>query len=123
MRGVDDDGQSPGPEFVREGQERVGNVAGERDGLLDRIDEDRECFRFRPALHAEHFFDRGEIERIGRKGVESIGGHADDTSTADEAGGVVHHRRLGSLRRNFQDFDGQIFSRGGLSPALSGKLP
>lgn len=96
MSGVNDDRESARPEFVRESKKRVRNIAHERDGLLDGVDQNRERFRFRAAFNAEDFLDGREIERIGGESVEGIRGHADHTAAADEAGGVVHHRRLGS---------------------------
>ena len=50
MRGVDDQRQRAGPEFVREREKGVGNVADQRDRLLDRIHQNRQRVRFRAAL-------------------------------------------------------------------------
>ena len=51
---------APGQNFVREGQKCVGNVASQHHGRLDRIHENRQGARFRPALHLKNPLDGGQ---------------------------------------------------------------
>jgi hypothetical protein len=83
----DDERQRARPEFVREGEKCVGHLAGEGDRLLNRTDENRQSFRLGAALDAKDLLDGGEIEGVGRKGVERVCRHGYDTAALDEAGG------------------------------------
>lgn len=90
MSGFDDQSEAAGPEFIREGEETIGDIADEGYGLFDGVDEDRESFGFGAALGAKDGFDRGEVEGIDGEAVESVGGNADDFAALDETGGVLH---------------------------------
>lgn len=65
MGGIDNDRERPGPELVRKGEESVGNVTRELDGLFDRIDQDRQRPILGAAFDLEDTFDRRQIEWIG----------------------------------------------------------
>ena len=82
-----DERQRAGPEFMRESEKWMRGVANQSDRLLDGTDENRKSFRFRAAFHAKNLFDGREIERVGGKCVERVGGHGDDAAPLDEAGG------------------------------------
>lgn len=83
----DDQRQRARPEFMREREKPVRHLASEGDRLFDRTDENRQSFRFGAALDAKDLFDGGEVEGVGRKGVERVGRHGYDTAALDEAGG------------------------------------
>ncbi len=89
MSCFDDESESAGPKFICETEKSVGHIARESDGLFDGVDEDRESAGFGARLELENAFDGVEIERVGGKAVESVGGNGDDAAALDEAGRVV----------------------------------
>lgn len=101
MSGFDDESETAGPEFIGESEETVRDVADERYGLFDGVDEDRESFGFGAALGAKDGFDRGEVEGIDGKAVESVGGNADNFAALDETSGVLHQMIFRRFGRNF----------------------
>jgi len=82
----------------------VRNAAHQRDGLLDRIHEDRKRPRFRAPLQQKNPFDSVEIERIRAQAVKGVRGNGDDAPAANEARCVVDDVRLGRFRRDLEDF-------------------
>ena len=98
MSGFDDERERTGPEFVRKCEKHIGNIANERDGLLDGIDQNGQSFRFRTALDAENFLDRGEVQGVGSEPIKRVGRNADDAAAPDEARGIVNDSLLRGFR-------------------------
>ena len=78
VRGVNDDGERPGPAGLGETKEIVRKIFREDLGVDQRANENRKSAMLGTALDAKDFFDGGEIDRVGGESVKRIGGDGDD---------------------------------------------
>lgn len=97
---VEDDGERTRPEGFGEAKEIVGELASENAGVMDGVDEDGKGPGFGAALDTKDLVDGGEIDGIGGKGVERIGGNGDDSAAIEPTSSVTDKAGIGRIRAN-----------------------
>jgi hypothetical protein len=107
VRSVNNNRERAGPASFRETVEIIGQFAGENQGLVDGIDENREGTRFEAAFDTKDLVDGVEIDGIGCESVERIGRNGDNRAALQPASGILHHACIGALGIELQDFSRQ----------------
>jgi hypothetical protein len=103
IRGVNNNGERSGPAGLRETKEIVGKIAGKHLGVNERTDEDGKSLGLGTSFNAEDFVDGGEIDGIGSKGVESVGGNGHNCAAIQPTGCVANDVRVGMRGVNLQN--------------------
>ena len=98
MRSFYYESESTGPELVSQRQKHIGDFTDQTNGLLNRIDKNRQGFGLRSAFDLEDSFDGGEIERIGGKSVKRVSSDTYDATALDEGGGIIDDMTLRCFR-------------------------
>jgi hypothetical protein len=99
--GVQNDGERAGPESVGQAVEIVGEFAGENVGVMNGIDEDGKGFGFGATLDAENFVDGCEVDGIGGKSVEGVGGNGNNRTAIEPASCVTDEAGIRRIRAEF----------------------
>ena len=96
--GVENDGERAGPESVGETIEIVGKIASENVRVVNGVDEQRKSFGFGTSFDAEDFVDGGEVDGIGGKSVERVGGNRDHRAAIEPTSRVTDEARIRRIR-------------------------
>jgi hypothetical protein len=105
--GFDDDGEGAGPETFGEAVE--GGVAGtgERIGVGDVGDEERERLVAGTLLDLVDAVDGAEIDGVDGEPVEGVSGKSDDLAGIEGGGDTLDERGLGLVGMDAEDFGRQ----------------
>ncbi len=95
---VENDGERAGPESLGETIEIVGKIASENVRVVNGVDEQRKSFGFGASFDAEDFVDGGEVDRIGSKSVERVGGNRDHRAAIEPTSRVTDEARIRRIR-------------------------
>jgi hypothetical protein len=95
---VENDGERAGPESLGETIEIVGKIASENVRVVNGVDEQRKSFGFGASFDAEDFVDGGEVDGIGRKSVERVGGNRDHRAAIEPTSRVTDEARIRRIR-------------------------
>ena len=104
MSGVDDDGERAGPKMLGESQKIYGDIAREQHALVNGIDQDGQGAGFGAAFDAVDLGHGGEVERVGGKSVDGVGGDGDHAAASQEFSRVTEHVWFRGLRVDAQQF-------------------